>query len=202
MVEEQILARGIQDPRVLEVMRQVPRERFLPPDQREFAYEDRPLPIGCEATISQPYIVAYMSEKLGLLGPERVLEIGTGSGYQTAVLARLAREVFTIELEEDLAIGAGITLRELGLGNVHLRVGDGLVGWPEMAPFDRIVLTCAVEELPQGLLDQVRVGGWLLAPVGPILRQTLWQVVRLPSGLQTSEWIPVTFVPARRKQHN
>ena len=200
MVATQLAARGVKDPRVLEAMGALPRERFVPEDQRLDAYEDHPLPIGFDSTISQPFMVGYMTEKLGLLGPERVLEIGTGSGYQTALLAKLAQDVYSVEIEEDLALRAGALIRELGLRNVHLRIGDGFDGWKEKAPFDRILMTCGVDEPPAALKEQVRVGGWLLAPVGADLRQTLRQYIRLPGGFQTVDWMPVSFLPLRRKR--
>jgi len=166
MINEQIRSRGVVDPRVLAAMGKVPRDRFVPDDVAERAYDDRPLPIGHGQTISQPYIVGYMSEALGVLPDHRVLEIGTGSGYQAAILGELAKEVYTIEIVTELASRAESTLRELGYSNVHVRAGDGYAGWPEQAPFDRIMVTAAPEQIPQPLLDQLAVGGRLVAPVG------------------------------------
>ena len=166
MVHRQIAARGVRDPRVLRALREVPRERFVPDDVRELAFEDSPLPIGHGQTISQPYIVAYMTEALALEGDEKVLEIGTGSGYQAAVLAELVPEVFTIEIVAPIAERARETLVELGYDNVHVRAGDGYRGWPEEAPFDAIILTAAPEEVPEPLLEQLAVGGRMILPLG------------------------------------
>lgn len=199
MVAEQIEGRGIMDRRVIEAMRRLPREDFVPPDLREESYADRPLPIGEEATISQPFIVAYMTERLQLMGGEKVLEVGTGSGYQSAVLASIAREVCSVEIDEGLALAAGRRLEGLGLGNVKVRVGDGLAGWPEEAPFDRILLTCGVPSWPPALKAQLRPGGWMLAPIGGEGGQVLRQLVRLPDGFKESEWMAVSFVQARRR---
>ena len=166
MIASQLRARGIRDPRVLEAMRLVPRHRFLPPDERELAYGDHPVGIGFGQTISQPYIVAYMTEALAL-GPEaRVLEVGTGSAYQTAVLAEIAREVYSIEVVGELADRAAALLRELGYRNVHLRRGDGYAGWPEAAPYDGIMVTAAPDHIPQPLADQLRIGARLVVPIG------------------------------------
>jgi protein-L-isoaspartate(D-aspartate) O-methyltransferase len=198
MVEEQLRGRGIKDSRVLECFRLLPRERFVPADRQGEAYEDRPVTIGYEATLSQPYITAYMTERLSLTGGEKVLEVGTGSGFQTALLARLAHEVWSLEIEEDLSLRAGALLHALGFSNVHLKVGDGAEGWADEAPFDRILITCAVRSCPPRLKEQVRVGGWILAPVGGPDRQVLRQFLRLPGGFQETDWLPVMFVPARR----
>jgi protein-L-isoaspartate(D-aspartate) O-methyltransferase len=158
---------GIRDPRVLAAIAEVPRERFVPPELRAFAEEDRPLPIGWGQTISQPYIVAFMSEVLRLAGRERVLEIGTGSGYQTAVLAWLARAVWSIEIVRPLAERARATLLDdLGVDNVFLRAGDGALGWPEAAPFDRIIVTAAARDVPPALVTQLAPGGRMIVPVG------------------------------------
>lgn len=165
MVREQIQARGIHDPRVLAAMRQVPRHRFTPPGLAHLAYEDRPLPIGFGQTISQPYIVALMTQALGLKGGEKVLEIGTGSGYQAAVLALTAGEVYSVEINPALLEQARGRLA--AYGNVHLRCADGFKGWPEKAPFDRIIVTCAPEAVPAPLLAQLAPGGRMVIPVGP-----------------------------------
>ena len=199
MVDEQIRARGVTDARVLDAMRQVPRERFVPGYQVDRAYEDRALPIGHGQTISQPYIVAHMSETLGVLPHHRVLEIGTGSGYQAAVLGRLAREVYTIEIVPELAASAAATLKDLGYANVHVRAGDGFAGWPEEAPFDRIMVTAAPEQIPQPLLDQLAPGGRLIVPIGP-QGDTQWMTVveKTERGIVQRRTIPVVFVPFTR----
>jgi protein-L-isoaspartate(D-aspartate) O-methyltransferase len=199
MVEEQIRQRGITDPRVLEALRAVPRERFVPADVRARAYDDTPLPIGFGQTISQPYVVAYMSEVLSIAPAHRVLEIGTGSGYQAAVLGLLAAEVYTIEIVPELAERAEAVLRELGHANVTVRAGDGYQGWPEEAPFDRILLTAAPDEIPGPLLEQLAPGGRLVAPVGP-QGGTQWITVvdRTGAGLVERRTIPVRFVPFTR----
>ncbi len=199
MVEDQIRARGVTDQGVLEALREVPRDRFVPAEQRARAYDDTPLPIGFSQTISQPYIVAYMTEVLGVSSEHTVLEIGTGSGYQAAILGRLAREVSTIEIVPELARRAEAVLRELGYSNVTVRAGDGYAGWPDRAPFDRILLTAAPDEIPAPLLEQLAPGGRLVAPVGP-QGGTQWVTVvdRGPDGLTERRTIPVQFVPFTR----
>ncbi len=191
-------AMGIRDPRVLAAMSELPRALFVPAPLRDEADADRPLPIGWGQTISQPYVVAYMSERLGLRGHERVLEVGTGSGYQTAVLARLAAEVWSIEIVPDLAERAGRTLEEvLGLRNVHLRTGDGAEGWPEAAPFDRIVVTAAAPEVPPALVAQLAPGGRMILPVGGSPEGQMLRIFeRGDDGVNVSaDLIPVRFVP-------
>ncbi len=199
MVERQIRQRGVVDQRVLDVMRTVPRERFVPPDGARLAYEDTPLAIGFGQTISQPYIVAYMTEALNVQPAHRVLEIGTGSGYQAAVLGRLAREVYTIEIVSGLARSASTVLRELGYSNVHVREGDGYAGWPEQSPFDRIIVTAAPDEIPQPLIDQLAPGGRLVIPIGA-QGQTQWMTIveRTAAGVVERRTIPVQFVPFTR----
>ena len=194
MVEQQLLARDITDPRVVRAMRRVPRERFVPPDQRQRAYEDRPLPIGHRQTISQPYIVAYMTQALRLTPDAKVLEVGTGSGYQAAVLAELAAAVYSIEIITQLAERARDTLAELGYANVQVRQGDGYAGWPEQAPFDAIMVTAAPDHVPQPLVDQLAVGGRLVIPVGQN-RQTLTILTRTEDGVEQDTTLPVLFVP-------
>jgi protein-L-isoaspartate(D-aspartate) O-methyltransferase len=194
MVRSQILGRGVDDRRVLEAMERVPRHLFVPPDVAYAAYDDSPLPIGHGQTISQPYIVALMSQLLELDGSETVLEIGTGSGYQAAILGELAAEVYTIEIVEPLAEEARARLAELGYRNVHVRAGDGYRGWPEHAPFDAIILTAAPPELPQPLIDQLADGGILAAPVGDV-QQELLVLEKTARGLERREVIPVRFVP-------
>jgi protein-L-isoaspartate(D-aspartate) O-methyltransferase len=194
MVEEQIEARDVGDPRVLAAMRSVPRHEFVPAGERDHAYEDRPLPIGQGQTISQPYIVAVMSELLHLRGSEKVLEVGTGSGYQAAVLSRLAREVYTIEIVPELAKRAEADLRRLSFANVHVRAGDGYRGWPEQAPFDAIIVTAAPGHVPQPLVDQLAVGGRMVLPVGDVF-QELVLVTRDERGVKQERLLGVRFVP-------
>ena len=194
MVAEQIQARDVADPRVLAAMRKVPRHRFVPDQLRAEAYDDHPLPIGEGQTISQPYIVGIMSELMQLKGGERVLEVGTGSGYQAAILAELAKEVYSIEILEPLALRAAATLRELGYAGVAVRAGDGYLGWPEAAPFDAIIVTAAPDHIPQPLVDQLKIGGRLVIPVGAYYQELL-QCVKTPDGLPCKSIIPVRFVP-------
>ncbi len=194
MVDEQIAARGIRDERVLAAMRQVPRHRFVPDFVLEQAYDDGPLPIGWDQTISQPYIVAYMTEILNIRAGDRVLEVGTGSGYQCAVLAELTAEVFSIEMVEPLYIAARERLRTLGYRNIHFRHGDGSRGWPEAAPFDKIIVTAAAGHVPAPLIEQLAEGGRLIVPVGQF-SQTLMLGEKQHGIFQTSETIPVRFVP-------
>ena len=200
MVERQIRARGVGDARVLAAVGKVPRERFVPADILPRAYDDTPLPIGYGQTISQPYIVAYMTEALGVEADDIVLEIGTGSGYQAAVLGELARTVYTIEIVPQLAQRAASTLKDLGYANVHVRAGDGFAGWPEHAPFDRILVTAAPDEIPEPLLQQLGVGGRLVIPVGE-QGQTQWMttVDKTAQGVVSRRTIPVQFVPFTRR---
>jgi protein-L-isoaspartate(D-aspartate) O-methyltransferase len=201
MVREQIAARGVADEAVLEAMRTVPRHLFVPENAVAEAYGDSPLPIGFNQTISQPYIVAYMSELLDVEKDQKVLEIGTGSGYQAAVLSLLAGEVYTIEIVDELGRQAAARLDQLGYKNVQVRVGNGYLGWPEEAPFDRVMLTAAPEEIPQPLIEQLGPGGRLVAPVGPVFGvQELIVVDKDVSGKVTrrSE-LPVRFVPMVEK---
>lgn len=184
MVEEQLVRRGIEDRRVLDAMRSVPRDEFVPASVRDRAYRDEPLPIGEAQTISQPYMVALMSEALQLRGGERVLEIGTGSGYQAAVLAEMGAEVYTVERLESLAQGAAQRLEGLGYRSVHLRVGDGNEGWPECAPFDAVLLTAAARELPRALLAQFRVMGRMVLPIGNENGQELVRIWRTTDGFR------------------
>lgn len=201
MVNDQIAARDVKDPRVLEAMRKVPRHRFVPPALVSRAYDDSPLPIGYDQTISQPFIVAHMTEALGIQSSHKVLEIGTGSGYQAAVLGELARTVYTIEIVPELARGAAATLKALGYSNVRVRAGDGYAGWPEHAPFDRIMLTAAPEEIPKPLIDQLAPRGRLLAPVGEQgAVQWLTIVDKTPKGVTERRTLPVRFVPFTRSR--
>lgn len=194
MVKTQIEARGVRQSQVLAAMRTVPRHRFVPEPLREHAYEDRPLSIGSGQTISQPYIVALMCELLELDGSEKVLEIGTGSGYHAAILSRLARAVHTIEIIPPLGERAGDLLHELGYENVEVHIGDGYRGWPEAAPFDAIILTAAPPEIPPPLFDQLREGGLLVAPVGRGV-QDLELYSKTADGMTKRTVLPVVFVP-------
>ena len=201
MVKSQLLARDINDPVTIKAMREVERHQFVPQNIRKYAYSDRPLPIGNDQTISQPYIVAYMTQELKLKPEHRVLEIGTGSGYQAAVLAAIVDSVYTIEIVEPLGITAGKLLKRLGYKNVIVRIGDGYHGWPDKAPFDAIIVTAAVEVIPQALLDQLAEGGRMIIPVGPTqYRRDLILVTRKNGKIKTSKRIPVVFVPFTRKK--
>ena len=197
MVSEQIVARGVRTPPVLAAMQRVPRHRFVPPDDQAYAYSDGALPIGRGQTISQPYIVALMTDLLHLSGGERVLEIGTGSGYQAAVLGELAAEVHTLELLPELAERASRTLAELGYTTVHVHTGDGSLGWPGAAPYAGILVAAAAPGVPQPLLDQLAEGGRLVLPVGDRSMQYLevWQ--RCGGEFVSERNIPVAFVPLR-----
>jgi len=194
MVETQIRARGVKDGKVLQAMRRVPRHLFIPPDMAPYAYSDEPLPVGEGQTISQPYIVAYMTEALALTGRERVLEVGTGSGYQTAVLAELAAEVYTVELISSLAVRAQEVLTGLGYKHIHYRIGDGGQGWPEEAPFDRIMVTAAAASMPIALRQQLRDVGRLVLPLGSD-SQELVLVARQDNEFVMTRLLPVRFVP-------
>jgi len=202
MVREQIASRDVTDPRVLEAIGRVPRHLFVPQDEVRYAYEDRPLPIGYGQTISQPYIVALMTQLARPAPTDRALEVGTGSGYQAAVLAPLVRRLFTIELEEPLARQAEERLRTLGYANVTVRHGDGYAGWPEEAPFDVILVTAAPEEVPPALVAQLAPGGRMVIPVGPVMEaQDLLRVEKGRDGaIRTEEIIPVRFVPLRHRE--
>jgi len=200
MVEEQLVApgRNIKDRRVLEVMASVPRHEFVPEAVRRFAYWDEPLPIGYGQTISQPFIVAFMTEQLDPKPTDRVLEIGTGSGYQAAVLSRLVAQVFTIEIIEPLARRAETDLKRLGYDNVKVLAGDGYQGWPEHAPFDAIIVTCAPDHIPKPLIDQLREGGRMIIPVGPPDNQQLFLLQKHGSKVEQRAILPVRFVLMQR----
>lgn len=201
MVRTQIADRGIRDPATLAAMRAVPRHRFVPPDLAESAYADEPLPIGYGQTISQPYIVAFMTETLRLKPGHKVLEVGAGSGYQAAVLARIVREVFTIEIVPELGNAARERLRMLGYRNVRAHVADGYDGWPEEAPFDAIVVTAAADHIPPPLIRQLRDGGRMVIPVGsPFFVQTLMLVEKDRGKIRTTSLMPVRFVPFTRRR--
>jgi protein-L-isoaspartate(D-aspartate) O-methyltransferase len=196
MVSRQIQARGVKDPHVLNAMKVVPRHLFVPFQYRQSAYEDHPLPIGKGQTISQPYIVAFMTAALHLKPKDRILEIGTGSGYQAAVLAEMGCEVYSVEIVPSLGARAGETLSRLGYGNVHVKIGDGHGGWPEEAPFDAVIVTCAPEKIPEALIQQLKEGGRLIIPVGE--QGGIQQLVlaeKSGNRLVSSSLLPVRFVP-------
>src|SRR5213076_1726063 len=195
MVKEQIVMRGVVEERVLAAMRKVPREEFVPSEFRAESYTDRPLPIGYDQTISQPFIVAFMTEELRPQPTDRVLEIGTGSGYQSAILAKLVAEVYSIEIIEPLAKNAEATLQRLGYKNVHVKAGDGYKGWPDHAPFDAITVTCAPDHVPQPLIDQLKEGGRMIIPVGGFGDQELYLLQKKNGELQRRAVLPVRFVP-------
>ena len=197
MVESQIRARGVHEETVLAALAKVPRHLFVPPEMERYAYADEPLPIGESQTISQPYIVAYMTEALKLRGTEKVLEVGTGSGYQTAILAELSREVLTIEVVGSLAARAQEVLERLGYRNIRFRVADGGLGWPEEAPFDAIMVAAAAAEIPPPLEDQLAPSGRMIIPVGVEL-QELCLVSRTRKGFERERLLPVRFVPLVR----
>ena len=195
MVQQQLKARGINDGRVLAAMAKVPREEFVPPNSRAESYEDGPLPIGYGQTISQPYIVAFMTEQLQPKRNDRVLEVGAGSGYQAAILAELVAEIYTIEIIEPLAKNAEAALQRLGYKNVHVKAGDGYKGWSEHAPFDAITVTCAPDHVPQPLVDQLKEGGRMIIPVGVFGDQELYLLEKKNGTLQRRAVLPVRFVP-------
>jgi len=198
MVEDQLRQRGVASERVLEAMRRVPRHRFVPDAARAESYQDHPLPIGFGQTISQPYIVGFMTDALRIEPSHRVLEIGTGSGYQAAILGELAREVYTIEIIPALAGRARSLLEELGYRNIHVRAGNGYLGWPEAAPFDRVIVTAAPDEVPPALVTQLAAGGLMAIPVGGAV-QELRILRRTPTEMETLATLPVRFVPMTGK---
>jgi protein-L-isoaspartate(D-aspartate) O-methyltransferase len=194
MVDLQIKDRGVLDKKVLQAMTDVPRHIFAPGHDINVAYADTPLPIGNGQTISQPYIVAFMTESAELKGNEKVLEIGTGSGYQAAVLSKIVKEVYTIEIIEALGKNAEKVLKENGYNNVHVKIGDGYSGWPEHAPFDVIIITAAPDDIPQNLLKQLKIGGRMIVPIGSFI-QELVRITKTEKGFAKEDLIPVRFVP-------
>ena len=198
MVDEQLRARDIRSERVLDTMLRVPRHLFVPESQRTEAYSDSPLPIGHDQTISQPYIVAFMTQALDVAPGHRVLEVGTGSGYQAAILGALAKDVYSIEIVAPLAERARETLSALGYRNIQVRTGNGYLGWPEHAPYDRIMVTAAPDEVPTALLQQLKLGGLIVVPVGTVT-QELRILRRTVTGTETLGTLPVRFVPMTNK---
>jgi protein-L-isoaspartate(D-aspartate) O-methyltransferase len=194
MVKSQIEAREIKDKNVLEAMRMIARHKFVSEDMKSFAYNDEPLPIGEGQTISQPYIVAYMTEMLHLKKEDRVLEVGTGSGYQAAILAEMAREVYTIEIIESLSLKAQEVLKELGYTNIYFKIGDGSFGWREHAPYNAIIVTAAPENIPDALQEQLKISGRMIIPVGMTF-QELILITREKRKLRKKRLLPVRFVP-------
>jgi len=201
MVKEQIIARGIKNKNVLSAMLKVERHRFVPKNLWNYAYEDYPLPIAEEQTISQPYIVALMTELLKVNKKDRILEIGTGSGYQAAILSELCKDVYTIEVIPELGNSAEILLKQLGYNNVKVKIGDGFLGWDEYAPYDKIILTCAPKEIPEPLINQLKEGGILVAPIGEYFQDLI--VAKKKKGKITKKSIiPVRFVPMIEKREH
>ena len=197
MVGEQLIPRGIKEPLVLNAFRKVPREKFVPFEQRDNSYDDFPLPIGEEQTISQPYIVALMTETLGLKGREKVLEIGTGSGYQTAIIAEIVEEIYTVERIISLAQRAKETLKELGYTNIKIKIGDGTEGWKEFSPYDAIIVTAAAPKVPQSLIKQLNESGRLIIPLGNLYSQELILHEKKRGKLMTRNFGGCRFVPLR-----
>lgn len=198
MIQEQIISRGIKDPRVLCALEVVPRHRFVDESMERSAYEDSPLPIAENQTISQPFIVAYMTEALELQGEEKVLEVGAGSGYQAAILAEIVTQVYTIEINENLAIEVALRLKKMGYRNVMLKCDDGYQGWPEHAPFDCIVVTAAPNHIPQALLEQLKPGGRMVIPVGETDQELILVRKQWDGSIKKEPRIPVRFVPMIR----
>ena len=196
MVKRQIIARGVKDPRVIKAMERVKRHLFVPERYRAYSYNDHPLPIGEGQTISQPYIVAFMTEALDLKPDDKVLEIGTGSGYQAAILAELVKEVYTIEIIGRLGKRARQTLERLSYNNIHVKIGDGYKGWPDKAPFDAVIVTCAPERIPEALVRQLKEGGHMVIPVGGVGSiQRLLKLTKKGGKIEEHEEMLVRFVP-------
>ena len=200
MVQEQLIPRGINEPRVLSAFRRVQRHKFVPNKMEDMAYSDHPLPVGEGQTISQPYMVALMTEKLALSGEEKVLEIGTGSGYQAAILAELAKEVYSMERFSPLANKAQETLASLGYNNIHIKVGDGTLGWKEFAPFDRIIVTAGAPHIPESLFEQLSENGKLVIPVGGSFSQVLTVAEKKRGKISQEEICGCVFVPLVGKE--
>lgn len=199
MVERHLAGRGIKDPRVLEAFRTVPRHRFLPPDTRRLAYEDESIPIGEGQTSTPPFDMAFMTEVLAPKPTDKVYEVGTGSGYQAAILSRLVKDVYSVEIHRPLGERAARVLKDLGYNNVHTRVGDGYAGWPEAAPFDAIIVTCAPQKVPQPLIDQLKEGGRMVIPLGTRYNQTVWVMEKHNGRLTGKPLRPTLFVPMTGK---
>ncbi|MBN1399056.1 MAG: protein-L-isoaspartate(D-aspartate) O-methyltransferase [Bacteroidetes bacterium] len=201
MVQDQIVARGVTDSATLTAMRKVPRHLFVPPELIRYAYDDNPLPIGSEQTISQPYIVAFMTELIKPQKGQKVLEVGTGSGYQAAVLAEIVDSVYSIEILPELAESAERRLKQMGYRNINIRCGDGYAGWPEAAPFDAILVTAAAEEIPQPLIEQLKDGGIMVIPVGSMMSiQALTVIKKEGEEIKKETVLPVRFVPLIRSE--
>lgn len=197
MVDTQIISRGVKDPRVIKAMLEVPRHLFVSSEYIDQAYEDYPLPIGYGQTISQPYMVAIMTELLELDNTHKILEIGTGSGYQTAILASIAKEVYTVERVPELSKRAKEILEKLGFDNIKFKVGDGSLGWPEYAPYDRIIVTAAAPDIPDPLKEQLKEGGIIVIPVGERIGQILLKGVKEKGTIKTQDLFPCAFVPLK-----
>lgn len=195
MVERHLVERGIKDPRVLDAFRTVPRHRFLPPETRRQAYDDESIPIGESQTITPPFDVAFMTESLQPKPTDKVYEVGTGSGYQAAILSRVVKEVYSVEIKRPLGERAAKVLKELGYSNVHTRVGDGYAGWPDAAPFDAVIVTCAPEAVPQPLVDQLKEGGRMVIPIGDRFNQMVYFGTKKDGKLTLKELRPTLFVP-------
>ncbi|CAN5329755.1 protein-L-isoaspartate(D-aspartate) O-methyltransferase [soil metagenome] len=198
MVDEQVIPRGVGKISVIRAMQKVPRHLFIPEEFRDEAYKDYPLPIGADQTISQPAVVGYMTEAANISKKDKVLEIGTGSGYQAAILGEVAKEVYTIEIIPEMAERSTKTLKELGYENVHVKAGNGYLGWPEHAPFDAIIVTAAPDEIPQTLIDQLAVGGRMVIPVGTTIQEMVI-LTKTKKGITEKRTIPVRFVPMTGK---
>ena len=201
MVRDQIVARGVSDSAVLSAMQKVPRHQFVSPELMRYAYDDNPLPIGSEQTISQPYIVAFMTELIKPQKGQKILEVGTGSGYQAAVLAEIVDSVYSIEILPELAESAERRLKQMGYRNINVRCGDGYAGWPEASPFDAILVTAAAEEIPQPLIEQLKDGGVMVIPVGPMMSiQALTVIKKQGRDIKKETVLPVRFVPLIRSE--
>ncbi len=195
MVQRHLVERGIEDPRVLDAFRTVPRHKFLPPESRRLAYDDESIPIGEGQTITPPYDVAFMTEVLQGKPTDKIYEVGTGSGYQAAILSRIVRDVYSVEIHKPLSERATKVLKELGYNNVHTRHGDGYAGWPEAAPFDAVIVTCAPEKIPQPLIDQLKEGGRMIIPLGDRFNQVVHLITKKNGKLTDRQLKPTLFVP-------